>query len=212
MENYDNNPLNKIPDQIKSFLNSKADLISLFFVKKLNQLIPNLVLGFILFFTFLFFTLFFSYSFIQWYSDYMGNASTASLIVSAFYLFLAIVMYVFRKALITDPIQKKLIQNTNFKDIHRGTSLGTIHSIQHLDEELERLKQESESNEDELGDSIDEIKEFYSYDSIKDRFITQILNNPRPAISTILQTIMSVKSFKNKRRKKREDKEASKVD
>jgi len=212
MENHDNNPLNNIPDQIKSFLNSKADLISLFFVKKLNQLIPNLVLGFILFFTFLFFTLFFSYSFIQWYSDYMGNASTASLIVSAFYLFLAIVMYVFRKALITDPIQKKLIQNTNFKDIHRGTSLGTIHSIQHLDEELERLKQESESNEDELGDSIDEIKEFYSYDSIKDRFITQILNNPRPAISTILQTIMSVKSFKNKRRKKREDKEASKVD
>jgi len=207
MENYDNNPLNNLPDQIKAFLNSKADLISLFFVKKLNQLIPNLVLGFILFFTFLFFTLFFSYSFIQWYSDYVGNASTASLIVSAFYLLLAIIMFVFRKALITNPIQKKLIQNTSFKDIHRGTSLGTIHSIQHLDEELERLKKESEYNEDELGESMDEIKEFYSYDSIKDRFITQILNNPRPAISTILQTIMSVRSFKSKRKTKRSEKD-----
>ncbi len=206
MENYDNNPLNKLPDQVKAFLNSKVDLISLFFVKKINQLIPNLVLGFILFFTLLFFTLFFSYSFIQWYSDYIGNASTASLIVSGFYLILAIVMFVFRKTLITNPIQKTLIQNTNFKDIHRATSLGTIHNIQHLDEELERLKNENEINEDELGDSIDEIKYYYSYDSIKDRFITQILNNPRPAISTLLQTIMSVKSFTNKRKSRKENK------
>jgi len=203
----DNNPLNQLPDQIKTFLNSKVDLISLFFVKKMNQLIPNLVLGFILFFTLLFFTLFFSYSFIQWYSDYVGNASTASLIVSAFYLLLAIVMFVFRKALIKDPIQKKIIQSTDFRDIHRGTSLGTIHSIQHLDEEMERLKNESENSEDELGESIDNIKEFYSYDSIKDRFFTQILNNPRPAISTLLQTIMSVRSFANKRKSKREDRE-----
>ncbi|RLD44332.1 MAG: hypothetical protein DRI86_07760 [Bacteroidetes bacterium] len=203
----DNNPLNQLPDQIKAFLNSKADLISLFFVKKLNQLIPNLVLGFILFFTFLFFTLFFSYSFIQWYSDYVGNASTASLIVSAFYLLLAIVMFVFRKFLIKNPIQKRIIQNTDFSDIHRGTSLGTIHNVQHLDEEMERLINESEISEDELGESMDNIKEFYSYDSIKDRFFTQILNNPRPAISTLLQTIMSVRSFTNKRKSKRENKE-----
>jgi len=203
----DNNPLNQLPDQIKAFLNSKADLISLFFVKKLNQLIPNLVLGFILFFTFLFFTLFFSYSFIEWYSDYIGNSSTASLIVSAFYLLLAIFMFIFRKSLIKDPIQKKIIQNTDFSDIHRGTSLGTIHSVQHLNEEMERLINESENSEDELGESIDSIKEFYSYESIKERFFTQILNNPKPAISTLLQTIMTVRSFKNKRRSKRENRE-----
>ena len=199
------NPINKLPDNIKSYLNNKVDVISLFVIKKLGQIIPMLVLGFIMAFTLLFFTFFISYSFIQWYADYVGKASTASLIVSGFYLLITWMLFVFRNALIFKPIQRGIIKGINFKEIHKSSGIRKIKSSEDIDDELSRLVEESDAKDDELNDTLDEIKEYYTYDAIKTRFFTNILQNPRPAIATILQAIMSFQSFRNRRKEKRSD-------
>jgi len=198
------NPINDLPEQIKSYLNNKVDLISLFAIKKIGQIIPPIVVGFIVAFTFLFFTFFISYSFIQWYADYVGNASTASLIVSGFYLLTTITVFVFRKQLIYNPIQKNIISGTDFKEIHKTSNIARMESYADLNKQLETFIDKSDKDDQELSKNIESIKEYYSFDSIKSRFIDNILQNPRPAISLILQSIMTVTSFKRRRKEKKE--------
>jgi len=203
--NKNENPISKLPDSFKQYLNNKVDVISLFLIKKLGQIVPMLVLGFIVAFTLLFFTFFISYSFIQWYADYIGNASTASLIVSGFYLLITISLIVFRKALIVNPIQKGLIKGLNFKDIHKSSDIRKLRSAEDIEDELERLMKESDTNDSEISDNIEEIKEFYSFDSIKARFFTNVFQNPKPVISTLLQGFMSFNTYRNKRKVKKEE-------
>ena len=199
-----NNPLNELPNHIKASINAKIDLFSLFIIKKLSRIIPLFVLGLILGFIFLFFTLFLSHAFIAWYTDYIGKSSTAALIVSGFYLLLGIILFIFRKKLLYTPIHKSLIEGLDFKEVHPSTNIGTINSIEDLDDELEKSKVNSEILDDELNDSINETKYFYTFDSIKGRFFTNIIENPKPLIGTILQTIMSIQSFKSKRRARKQ--------
>ncbi len=204
MENTSQNPINELPNQLKDYINVKIDLISLFVVKKLSKMIPLFVLAFILAFTFLFFTLFMSHAFINWYEDYIGKASTAALIVSGFYLLLGLIFFIFRKALIYRPIQKSIIDDLSFKDINSNSEIDKISSIEDMENELSKLKTRSEKTEEELSDAFDDIKYFYSFDAIKSRFFTNILENPKPAIGAILQSIMTVQNFRTKRKKKRE--------
>ena len=201
--NSDENPINRLPNNFKQYINNKVDVVSLFIVKKMNQLIPMLIVGFLIAFTLLFFTFFISYSFIQWYADYIGNASTASLIVSGFYLFVTLIIYFFRKSLIYKPIQKGIIKGLDFKDIHKSSSIRNVRTAEDIDNELDRLMQESEINDAEMGDNINEIKEFYTYEAIKVRFFTNILQNPKPVISTLLQGIMTFQSFRGNRKAKK---------
>ncbi len=207
MMSSNTNPINELPNQLKSYLNNKIDLLSLFLVKKVGQFIPLMIVGFIIAFTLLFFTLFFSYSFIQWYQDYIGKASTASLIVSGFYLLLSLIVYIFRKPLIYRPIQKGITKNLNFKDIHKTSSIKNVNSFEDLDIEIERISKLSEEDDKNIDNNIDEIKAFYSFESIKARFFDDILQNPKPAISLILQSIMSITSLRKRIKERKSSKE-----
>ncbi|MCK5846087.1 MAG: phage holin family protein [Bacteroidales bacterium] len=199
------NPINDLPDQIKTSINARIDLYSLFIIKKLNKLIPLFILGLVLGFIFLFFTLFLSHAFIAWYEDYIGKGSTAALIVSGFYLLLGIILFVFRKQILYNPIQKGLVSELNFKEIHPSSEIGKISCNEDIDTALESSKLKSEEADDDLGFAINELKYYYTFDSIKSRFFTNIVENPKPLIGAILQGFMSVQSFKSKRRKKRQE-------
>lgn len=206
MENNNSqNPIQELPNQIKDYINIKIDLISLFLIKKISRLLPLIILAFILAFAFLFFTLFISHAFINWYEDYIGKASTAALIVSGFYLLLALFIFVFRKALIYRPIQKGIIDDLSFKDINPNSEIDKISSIEEMEIEFSKLKNKNSTAENELTDTIDDVKYYYSFDAIKSRFFTNLLENPKPAISTILQGIMSIQSFRAKRKKRKEN-------
>jgi len=197
------NPINELPNQIKASINAKIDLFSLFIIKKLSKIIPLFLLGLILGFIFLFFTLFLSHAFIAWYEDYIGKGSTAALIVSGFYLLLGVVIFIFRHKILYDPIHKSMIEGLNFKEVHPSSNIGDINSVDDLDNELEKSKTNSEIVDDQLNDTINDTKDYYTFDSIKSRFFTNIIENPKPLIGTILQTIMSVQSFNLRRRAKK---------
>ncbi len=197
------NPINELPDQLKSSFNAKIDVISLFLIKKLSQIVPLIIMAFILAFIFLFFTLFLSHAFIAWYQDYVGKESTAALIVSGFYLLLAIILMVFRKAIFYNPIHKNFTKGFKLKEVHSSSNIGNINSIKDLDNELEKSKSASKNADNSLNNTVDNIKEFYTFDSIKSRFFTNILKNPRPIIATALQTFMTFQNFQSKRKNRK---------
>ena len=197
------NPINELPNQIKESINAKIDLYSLFLTKKLSRLVPLFVLGLVLGFIFLFLTLFLSHAFIAWYEDYIGRASTAALIVSAFYLILGVIIFIFRKPLLYIPIQKGIVGELSFKDIHPSTEIGKISCMEDLNTALENAQIKSEQADSELGFTIEESKEYFSFDSIKSRFFTNIVENPKPLIGSVLQSIMFFQSFRSKRRNRK---------
>ena len=196
------NPIIELPDQIKKVINAKIDLYSLFLTKKLSRLVPLFVLGLILGFIFLFFTLFLSHAFINWYEDYIGKASTAALIVSGFYLALGVVLFVFRKKLLYIPIQKGIVSELNFKDIHPESEIGNISCIEDIDDALNLSKQKSDAADSELGYIVEESKDYFTFDSIKSRFFSNIIENPKPIIGALLQSVMSFQSFRSKKRRR----------
>ena len=196
------NPIIELPDQIKKVINAKIDLYSLFLTKKLSRLVPLFVLGLILGFIFLFFTLFLSHAFINWYEDYIGKASTAALIVSGFYLALGVILFVFRKKLLYIPIQKGIVSELNFKDIHPESEIGNISCIEDIDDALNLSKQKSDAADSELGYIVEESKDYFTFDAIKSRFFSNIIENPKPIIGALLQSVMTFQSFRSRKRRR----------
>jgi len=204
MTNYlsDDNPVNNIPGQIKKYFNLRIDMLAMHLSKKLYQGMSVFVLSAIVSFALLFFLFFASYSFIMWYSDYYGNSSTAAFIVSGFYLLIALIVFAFRKALIYNPLKKSVYNRMDFKEFHKETIIGKIRNDEDFEQEIEKLDVEIEQAEQELDYSMDDIKEYYSFDAIKNRFVDDIFENPKPMISTVLQSIMAFRAFKSNKRKK----------
>ena len=184
MANYlnEDNPVNSIPGQIKKYINLRIDMLSLQFSKKLYQGMTIFVLSAIVSFALLFFLFFASYSFIMWYADYYGNASTGAFMVSGFYLFIAIVVLVFRKQLIFNPMKKSIYNRMDFSGFHKETVIGDINNDEDFDREIGKLESVIEEVDQELDYSMEDIKDYYSFDSIKSRFVDDIFENPKPKI------------------------------
>lgn len=201
----ENNPVNEAPSQIKRYVNLRIDLLSLHFSKKMYRGLSIFILSAVIAFAILFFMFFASYSFIMWYDDYYGNASTGAFIVSGFYLALALLMFLFRKPLIYNPLKKSIYNRMEFEEFHKESIVQPIHNDEDFDREILRVKDEIENSDKELDFMVEDVKEYYSFDTIKDRFVDDIFSNPKPMISTLLQGLMAFRLFKGKhfgRRKK----------
>jgi hypothetical protein len=199
----DDNPLNSAPEQIKKYINLRIDLLGLHVSAKLYSGLSVFILSAIVAFAVLFFLFFASYSFIMWYDDYYGNASTGAFIVSGFYLAIALFVYALRKPLIYNPLKKSVYNRMDFEEFHKETVVGPIRSDEDFAREINKVQEELENNDREIDFVVDDVKDYYSFESIKDRFVDDIFSNPKPMISTVLQGIMAFRSFKSGKRKRK---------
>jgi len=194
----ENNPANEAPAQIKKYINLRIDLLSLHFSKKMYRGLSIFILSAVVAFAILFFMFFASYSFIMWYNDYYGNASTGAFIVSGFYLLLALLMFMLRKPLIYNPLKKSIYNRMEFEEFHKETIVQSIRNDEDFEREIERVQNEIDNSDQELDYMVEDVKEYYSFDAIKDRFVEDLFSNPKPMVSTFLQGIMAFRSFKGK--------------
>jgi len=194
----DENPINEVPEQIKKYINLRIDLLSLHFSKKVYRGLSIFVLGSVIAFAILFFMFFASYSFIMWYDDYYGNASTGAFIVSGFYLLLALLFYLLRKPLIYNPLKQSIYNKMDFEEFHKETIVQPIRNDEDFEREIKRVQDEIKNSDEELDYTLEDVKEYYSFDSIKSRFVEDLFSNPKPMISTMLQGIMAFRAFKGK--------------
>ena len=200
----DDNPLNNAPEQIKKYINLRIDLLGLHVSAKLYSGLSIFILSAIVSFAVLFFLFFASYSFIMWYDDYYGNASTGAFIVSGFYLAIALFVFVLRKPLIYNPLKKSVYNRMDFEEFHKETVVGPIRNDEDFAREINKVQEEMENNDREIDFVVDDVKDYYSFESIKTRFVDDIFANPKPMVSTLLQGIMAFRSFKSDKRNKRE--------
>ena len=111
--------LKKIFDQIKDYFDLSVGFLKLTVAEYLIRFFSSLVLWMVIF-LFLFFVLVFgSFAFAYWFGELTGRWSLGFLIVSGFYVLLAALIFVFKKALIVRPFTQLILSQLEldkFKD------------------------------------------------------------------------------------------------
>lgn len=179
----DNNPAFKTADLMKSYVNLRIDITLLSISKKLSHAAAYFVFAIIIGFIALFVSLFLSLSLSEWLADVLNMPGSGNLIVSIIYILLGVLVFVFKKPLILDPISKNIGSLVDISDINQKSA---IQEDQGIEGTLEHLKQDLEDIETSFDQNIIKIKEYYSFEQLKDRFITSITSNPQNILNGLL--------------------------
>lgn len=177
------NPAFNTVDQIKKYVNLKIDIVLVSISSKLSNAAAYFVFALILGFIFLFISLFLSLSLSTWLAEILGMPGLGNLIVSAIYIIIGILVFIYRKPLILDPISNNIGKMMDVSDLHNDSS---VKPNETLDEALIQLKSQLKESEDGIDLNINQIKEYYSFEHMKDRFLKSLVNNPKSLINTLL--------------------------
>ncbi len=177
------NPTLQTVDMVKRYVNLKIDITLIQLSKKLSNAAAYFVFALILGFLFLFISLFLSLSLADWLADVLHMPGMGNLIVSAIYLLLGALIYIFREPWILKPISKNMGMLVDMSDLNHDNRLKEYPTLEAALSELNVMLKESEKNIDQ---NIDDIKDFYSFEQMKTRFLKSIINNPQSILTALL--------------------------
>lgn len=177
------NPTLQTVDMVKRYVNLKIDITLIQLSKKLSNAAAYFVFALILGFLFLFISLFLSLSLADWLADVLHMPGMGNLIVSAIYLLLGALIYIFREPWILKPISKNMGMLVDMSDLNHDNRLKEYPTLEAALSELNVMLKESEKNIDQ---NIDDIKDFYSFEQMKNRFLKSIINNPQSILTALL--------------------------
>ena len=98
-------------EQVKIYLNMRLDYLKLSGAEYLIRFFSGLALFMVLFWFIFFVLVFGSFAFAYWFGAETGKQWLGFVIVAAFYLLLAIVLYLLRRPLIVAPFTRMILQN-----------------------------------------------------------------------------------------------------
>jgi len=97
-----------LSDHVKEYINLRVDLIRLILVEKMSRL-TSLLLLFILFLILLMFAaVFLGLAFVLWFGNSIGPMWAGALIVVGVLLLKGILLYIFRRRFLLNPVIKQL--------------------------------------------------------------------------------------------------------
>ena len=196
-----NNPSNQTVDIVKNYTNLKIDIVLLSISQKMSNAASFFVFAIIMGFIAIFISLFISLSLSSWIANELNMPGIGNLVVSVIYVFIGGFLYIFRNKLILDPVQRNMSKAMDFSDLHNKSSITKHHSIE---ESLGILKNELIKSEDSIEENLQNIKDYYSFEQLKERFVESIFNNPKSILSTLLVLREVIKSRRMKKQKKKQ--------
>ncbi len=93
---------------VKGFIRLKLDLYKLMIVEAAAQLISSLMISLVVILLSMFFLFFLGLAFVYWYGEVAEHTYVGALIVTAFYLVVSIIVFIFRDKLFVNPLISKL--------------------------------------------------------------------------------------------------------
>ena len=100
--------LGELIDILKIYLTRRVDLIKLNVLEKISLVGSYFLTSVFLLVIAAFCLLFVSFAFVFWYANNFGSLSTGFLIVAVVYIIFGVIIFVFRRTLITKPIVRIL--------------------------------------------------------------------------------------------------------
>lgn len=97
-----------LSDHVRDYIDMRIDLIKLILVEKMSRLTSLLLLLILLFMVLLFAGVFAALAFVLWYGESIGPMWVGALIVVGIALLKGIIIYLFRKKFLLNPIITQL--------------------------------------------------------------------------------------------------------
>jgi hypothetical protein len=104
-------------DQIKVYFDLRVDYLKLNVAEYLIKIVSSIALSLIIFWISIFVVFFGSFAFAYWFGEKTGKWPLGFLIVAGFYVLLALLFYIFRKAFIVRPFTRLILDQMKFDQI-----------------------------------------------------------------------------------------------
>jgi hypothetical protein len=194
-------PLRNTVEGIKSYVAQQVAYNKLVLSKKMTELSARLVLFLLIFGISGLILLFLSFSFANWYAYTYGELFEGYLILVAFYLLLAAIIYIFRKQLIFKPIRtitgKILFSEENDQEI-----AATFNSIESLNIQIIKSREVLKQEEENLKESLDELSQTFTLPNIIQKFAKNAYESILTTSNIARLTYVIVQKLKRKKKPK----------
>ena len=93
---------------VKDYIRLKLELYKLMAVEGVAQLLSSIMISLVVLLLSIFFLFFLALAFVYWFGEEVGHMYVGALIVTAFYLVLSVIVFIFRDKLFINPLITKL--------------------------------------------------------------------------------------------------------
>ncbi|MBN2639258.1 MAG: phage holin family protein [Bacteroidales bacterium] len=187
-------PVKETIDEVKKYIDLQLEYNKVVTRRKSGDTIGQVLLLAVVGFVFVFILLFLSLAFVNWYATHVGNYTTGFLIIALFYLFLALIVFAFKDALIFSPLRKYLAKNFSSKEEQDFFS-GTVNaSPQATKKYIEFLQKENRKQENVLQNHFKNLEQQLNWVNIAKNAASSIIQN----LSTTTMMIKAAYEFGKK--------------
>jgi hypothetical protein len=96
-------------DQVKIYFGLRVEYLKLTVAEYLIRFFSSLVLWMVIFMVLFFVSVFSSFAFAYWFGEMTGKWSLGFLIIAGFYVLLALIIFIFRRAIIIRPFTRLIL-------------------------------------------------------------------------------------------------------
>jgi len=199
------NPIKETVEELKNYLDLQLRYQKMIAAKKMSKFSSFAALFLILFSIAAGFILFFSFAFVWWYSEgSTDKMAQGYLIVTSFYLLLAVITVIFRKPLLINPI-RSLVAKLFFEDTESEKDQTNLSTINLKDEEafenlLLKEKKQIRDKEEQLQKKFKEVEQQFTFTNMVKMATENLVSS---YVTTATVTKLAFKAFANLRHKRK---------
>lgn len=177
-------PVKVLMDELKTYVDIQLEYNKVAYRKKLSDMIGQLMLFSMLFGAFVFIVMFLSFAFVNWYAAQGGARMGGFLIVTGFYLFIALFLFAFREAVIFSTIRKILGENLSSTREKQFLVTTSFANEKMTDKYLEQLKDKNRKQENNIRQQFNKVHDAFN-----------MMNIAKVAINSGVKTFMTTRNI-----------------
>ncbi len=205
-----NSPLLEAVEEMKSYFTRQINYNKLLLSKRLSESSAGLLFFIVLSGMLALTLLSLSFAFVYWYSFFYGRVYEGFLILSAFYVVLAIVVILFRRQWIFNPLRKatgRLLFTEDGSDDDDELKTGIFKSDESLDDAIEKANDELEKHEEELKVLFEHVSQQFTLKNITQHLAKNAYSSFLTTTNIAKASFLLISRLKGKKKKRKKLKE-----
>jgi hypothetical protein len=195
-------PVRQLSAGVVNYINLRINQVSLIIGKRMAELTTTIVTVTILAGFATMILLMLTLAFVSWYGSSVGSYTHGLLIVSAFYIFAGLIIFLSRKRLISDPVVRLMNKRKMFTDIKELGENIPVNSLDDLEKRIELMKLQLQHSELLMEQNLQDVSE-----NLKpSRIISSILDQTFSSTAVTGKIVSKLLTFFLEKRKKKKAK------